>query len=165
MAFKPIETQEELDNIIKARLNREKESLDKKIREEVKAEYQSQINELSTFKTQIEDLQKEIAGYKSTIETEKATQETDKQTIADLQAKIEGFETANLKTRIALNHGLPFDFANRLNGTTEDEITADAEKMADFFVQNKPQPPLKTAEPSLTGEDAAYQNILNNLFN
>ena len=72
--------------------------------------------------------------------------------MADLNAKIAGYETANLRTRIALQNGLPFDLADRLVGTDEDSIKADAERLALFVKPKASAPPLKNIEPNL-GED------------
>lgn len=149
MTFKTIETQEELDRIIQERLSREKEKF---------ADYDA-------IKIRNAELENEIGTLKSTIEETNATTKTHEQTVADLNKKIAEYETASLRTRIALQNGLPVDLADRLVGDDEESIKADAERLAGF-VGKKPQtpPPLKNIEPPL-GDDknTAYKKLLNGL--
>lgn len=90
MSFKAIETQEELDNIIKDRLTRQKQT------------YEEQLKGYDQLKTQYEDLQKEAAGYKSALEEATQKASTSEQLIADLQSKVTSYEQAQLRTKIAL---------------------------------------------------------------
>lgn len=151
--FKAITTQEEFDNAIKERLLRQKESIEKEY-----ADY-------AELKKQNEDLQAEIGGLKTTLsETNKKTENYDKD-IADRDAKIAAFETANLRTRIASENGIPFDLAGRLVGDDEESITADAKRLAELVGNRGADlPPLKDVEPQLgDSEDSAYKSLLDNL--
>ena len=112
--FKSIETQEELDRIIQDRLSRQKESIEK------------QYSDYETLKAEKQELETKAAALQATIEETSTSAKAHEQTLADLNAKITGYETANLRTRIALQNGLPFDLADRLVGTDEDSIKADA---------------------------------------
>lgn len=136
--FKTIETQEELDSVIKDRLERERKSLSEKYSDydELKkknAEYEAQVSKLSEAN--------------KTFETK--TAEYDKQ-INELNSKIKGYETASAKTRIALATGLPYEMAERLSGTTEEEIKKDAETLAKFMGK-------KEAAPTASNEPATYE--------
>jgi hypothetical protein len=51
------------------------------------------------------------------------------QALAQALASAEAAQVAALKYRIALAEGLPADFADRLVGSTEEELREDAEKM------------------------------------
>lgn len=149
MSFKIIETQEELDRIIQDRLTREREKY---------ADY-------DVIKTNNADLEKQISTLQSSIEESNTTAKTHEQTVADLNAKVAGYETANLRTRIALQNGLPIDLADRLIGDDEESIKADAERLAGF-VSKKQQtpPPLKNNEPVLEGDkDGAYKKLIQGL--
>ncbi|EOS7735261.1 capsid assembly scaffolding protein Gp46 family protein [Enterococcus hirae] len=149
MTFKTIETQEELDRIIQERLSREKEK----------------FSDYDAIKIRNAELENEIGTLKSTIEETNAATKTHEQTVADLNKKIAEYETASLRTRIALQNGLPIDLADRLVGDDEESIKADAERLAEF-VGKKQQtpPPLKNQEPSLGEEkDASYKNLIENL--
>lgn len=151
MEFKIIETQEEFDKAIQERLNRQKESIEKQY-----ADY-TEIKERNT------ELEKEVGKLRITLsETTKKTENYDKD-IADLNAKIAGYETANMRTRIALQHGIPFDLAGRLVGEDEESITADAKKLAELVGHKDPIPPLKDVEPNIDDKDGAYKSLLENL--
>lgn len=101
MSFKAIETQEEFDRIISERLSRQKESFEK------------QLADYDQLKTSKADLESQVGTLQSTIEQSKAGQEDYTKQISDLTSKVAGYETANLRTRIALQNGLPYDLADR----------------------------------------------------
>ena len=133
MTFKAIETQEELDRIIQERLSREKGKL---------ADYDK-------IKTRNAVLETEVDALKSTIEETNNAAKTHEQTIADLNKQIAEKETVNLRTRIALQNGLPIDLADRLVGDDEESIKADAERLASFVSKKQTPPPLKNTENNL----------------
>lgn len=132
--FKKIETQEEFDAAIKERLDRERKTLSEKY-----SDYEELKQKNTTYEAQVSKL----SGEKETLEKEKAQFDS---TIAGLNAKIKGYETDSAKTRIALETGLPYELANRLNGNTEEEIRKDAEGLAKL-VSPKQGAPVSTAEP------------------
>ena len=76
--FKPIETQEELNNIIKERLKRERETTEKR--------FEGYISP--------DDHQKAIDEANKAFDDYKKAHESDEQTIADLTAKNKAYETA-----------------------------------------------------------------------
>lgn len=114
MEFTPINSQEELDKVLGARLQRERETVSK--------QFQAQIDEkdqkISGFESQIADLNKKLEGY-----TEQAGK------ITELQTKIKGYETSSAKMRIAHEIGLPYELAERLSGEDEKAMREDAEKL------------------------------------
>lgn len=149
MTFKKIETQEELDRIIQERLNREKEK----------------FSDYDAIKTRNAELENEIGTLKSTLEETNAATKSHEQIVANLNVKIADYETANLRTKIALQNGLPIDLADRLVGTDEESIKADAERLAGFIgTKQQTPPPLKNTEKPLEGgKDGAYKNLIENL--
>lgn len=128
--FKPIETQADLDEIVKARVAREREK----------------YREYDHLKARVAELEKENSGLQSTVESYKDKGASFDKEIAELQMKVSGYETAALKQRIALENGLPFDLANRLIGDTESSLAEDAQKLAGFLRSKDPVPPLKESE-------------------
>lgn len=151
--FTPITTQEEFDKAVQARISREQETISKKY-----ADYDQ-------IKARNAELETEIGTLQSTIEETNAATKSHEQTVADLNQKIAEYETASLRTRIALQNGLPIDLADRLVGDDEESIKADAERLAGF-VGKKQQtpPPLKNQEPPLKeGKDASYKSLIENL--
>lgn len=151
MEFKPITTQEEFDKAIQERLNRQKENIEKQYADyaEIKAKNQELETEVSTLKTALAESNEKAGKYDKDI--------------SDLNAKIAGYETANMRTKIALQHGLPYDFASRLVGEDEESITEDAKKLAELIGSKELIPPLKDVEPPIDGKDGAYKSLLENL--
>ena len=151
MSFKAIETQEEFDRIISERLSRQKESFEK------------QLADYDQLKTAKADLESQVGTLQSTIEQSKAGQEDYTKQISDLTSKVAGYETANLRTRIALQNGLPYDLADRLVGEDEESIKADAERLSSF-VKKQHSAPLKDVEPNIQkDENSAYRKLVEGL--
>ena len=146
--FKPITTQEEFDAAIKARLSREKEK----------------YVDYDQLKSRVEELEKENGGLKSTIEaTNQSKADADKQ-LEVLQNQIAGYETASLRTRVALQHGLPYDLADRLQGNDEESFKADAERLAGFIKPETKVAPVRSTEPVLEKtENTMYKNLIQGL--
>ena len=146
--FKPITTQEEFDAAIKARLSREKEK----------------YVDYDQLKSRVEEWEKENGDLKSTIEaTNQSKEDSDKQ-LEELQSQIAGYETASLRTRVALQYGLPYDLADRLQGTDEDSFKADAERLAGYIKKSQPVAPIRDSEPVLEKtENTLYKNLVQGL--
>ena len=150
--FKILETQEELDSLIKDRIEREREKYSDY--EEIKkknTEYESEISKLTESNKAFETNEIE---YKRSID--------------DLTSKIKGYETDSAKTRIALELGLPYEMASRLSGTTEEEIKKDAESLVKYIRKSEPAPvgsnePVKYSEADST--DQALRQLVRNLSN
>lgn len=142
--FTPIETQEQFDKMIAGRLERAENK--------IRAEY-----------SDYEAIKKSNAKLTTDFEKLKAENDGSKATIAELNKKISGLETSQLRTRIGLEHNIPLEMISRLAGTTEEEIKADAESMAKF-VTNAHTAPLFNNESSGDTEKAAYKNLLGGLI-
>lgn len=152
--FKPIETQEAFDRAVSERIRREQESLTKRYNEE-----------LEQLKARNNELETENGALKTTAEESKNAAAEYDQKITELNAKVNGYETANLRTRIAVQNGLPLDLADRLMGDDEASLKADAQRFAGFMSKPAaPVPPLKNTESQDTsGKDGAYKNLIENL--
>ena len=140
--FKVIESQEQLDEIIKDRLARSEKKWQEKFSGYLSPE---------EVKAQTEDLQKKIDELGNSLNgaTEKAKADADM--IASLEAKNKSYETASVKSRIAYEVGIPFELANKLSGETEEDIRKDAEKLKPFVTQ-KHTPPLRNPESGDAGK-------------
>ena len=148
--FNPITTQEEFDNAIKGRLSREKEK----------------YGDYDQLKSRVAELEEENGGLKSTIEANRQSKADDDKKLEELQNQISGYEMASLRTRIALQYGLPFDLADRLQGTDEESFKVDAERLAGFMKPVSKVAPVKSTEPIVPKEDddrAMYRNLVQNL--
>jgi septal ring factor EnvC (AmiA/AmiB activator) len=148
--FKPITTQEEFDKAIQERLNRQKETIEKQYADyaEIKARNQELETEVGTLKAALAESNEKAGKYDKDI--------------SELNAKIAGYETANLKTKIALELGIPYNLAGRLVGDDEKAIRADAESLSKLIKTQTP-PPLKSTEPTGTGEGAELRNLMKEL--
>ena len=146
--FKPITTQEEFDAAIKERLSREK----------------AKYSDYDQLKSRVTELEEENVGLKSTIESSNQSKaDADKQ-LEEMQKQIAGYETASLRTRVALQHGLPYDLADRLQGTDEESFKADAERLAGFMKRTQPVAPVRETEPVLEKtENTLYKNLIQGL--
>lgn len=157
---KPITTQEELDAIVNEKTNSTVQA--RLSREAKKYEGYTSPDDLAKFKA---DYDKQISDLNGalTVANEKAAKyDTD---IAERDAKIKGYETASVKTRIAHEEGLPYELHSRLTGETEDEIRKDAQSLAKLM-KNSSVPPLAGTEKPVKPQDAkmaAYKELLGNL--
>lgn len=150
--FKVISTQEELDALIKDRIERERKSLSEKY-----SDYDELKKRNTEYEAQVSKLSEANKAY------EAKTAEYDKQ-ISDLSLKIKGYETDSAKTRIALEAGLPYEMAGRLSGSTEEEIKKDAEILAKF-VSKKETAPIRSGEPEKynKSKDDALRTLVRNM--
>nr|DAU03528.1 MAG TPA: major capsid protein [Caudoviricetes sp.] len=147
--FKVIETQEQLNAIIKARLDREKEKY---------ADY-DQLAE------KIKNLETENSNLKQTITDKETSESTSLTRISELEKDVTTWKNKSLKQQIAMKNGLPFDLADRLQGDSEESLNEDAERLASLVnVKNYTQP-LADKEPNfeLKGTDAAWRDVVKNL--
>lgn len=161
--FKAIETQEEFDAAIKARLDRNT----KTVTDEVKKSYEGYLSpdEAKKLTEQVDSLTAQTEGLRQAL-TEKET------AITDLTAKNKAYETASVKARIAHEKGLPYELAERLSGETEQDISADADKLAQFVSAGCMNKFMPTAAPLYNPQgnagdkgtaEAAYMSMLGEL--
>lgn len=133
----PINTQEELDVVIKERLDRERAKFADYDALKAKAAQYDQIN-AQDYPGQLTALQQRFDNTAADLaDLTKRTNEaaaTNQATIEDLQAKLAASELSGVRTRVCIESGLPFHLAGRLKGSTEEEIKADAAELAKFVV-------------------------------
>lgn len=151
--FKIIETQEQLDSVIKGRLEREREKSN------------AQITELSDkLEKQTAESQKQISELtKALNEAKEARTDFDK-LIEEKDAKIKSYELHSVKTQIAHELGLSYEAVDFLKGSNEEEIRKSAESLKDL-VGTKTAPlaaevPVATEKDS---KDAALRSMVRNM--
>lgn len=146
--FKAIETQEQLDTIIKARLDREK----------------SKYADYDSLAEKIKNLETENLNLKDTISAKEESESTNLNRIAELEKSVSGWEAKALKQQVAIKYGLPFDLADRLQGDSEESLNEDAERLASLVnVKNYTQPLADTEPATAGGVDAAWRDVVKNL--
>ena len=146
--FKPIETQEELNEFVAKRVEQAKRNAS----EEMKVTIEELSSKNKTYEEQIATLTAQLKE-----QTEKSSGKED--TIKDLQAKVQSYETASAKTRIAVNAGLKMEYADRLRGETEEEWEEDAALLAKDFASAKPTAPFGSSEPVITKEHSSRNDF------
>ena len=146
--FKVIETQEQLDAVLGERLKRERET--------VRKEFDGFLSP--------EDAAKKYAGYLSPdAEKEKYKDYLSPEEAAKKDAKIKGYETDSVKTRIAHEAGLSYDAVNFLKGEDEDSIRKSAETLKSLIGASNVAPLASTESSISNAQEVALKNTLKGL--
>lgn len=134
MDFEPITTQEKLDELLAA----ERAKFEGYASPENVAEYEKRIKTLTDKAAKLE------------------------KTNAELDSANKAHELNALKNKVARESGLRYELADRLSGTTEEELRADAQKLAEYTAVTAP---LKSTEGSdgMAGVNGAYRSMLNDI--
>lgn len=155
--FKVIETQEQFNEAISGRLQRERASLEKKYEGFLSPEEVSR---------QTDGLNATIAELNKTIETEKKTASTkigdlEKQ-VSELTAKNKNYEKDSVKIRIAHEAGLSYDAIGFLQGDDEESILKSAETLKGLIGASGGAAPLASTETDNNSKDetAEYKQLL-----
>lgn len=155
--FKVIETQEDFDKAIKARLAQKDRELAEQYKDYLSPE------QVETLKT---DFKKELDEANDLVAKAKATLEEKTKAYAELETRAATAESTLLKQKVAHANNLPLELATRLIGTSEEELTKDAEALAGLL---KPAstPPLRTSEGGTPGiavnNGAQYMGLLSSI--
>lgn len=146
--FKVIETQEQLEEVLKDRLKRERDT--------VKKDYEGYLSP--------QDVEEKYKGYLSPDDVEKKYKDhLSPEKVAELNAKIKGYETDSVKMRIAHEAGLSYEAVQFLRGEDEESIKKSAESLKGL-VGASHAAPLASTEPSgVNAENAAIKNVLKGL--
>lgn len=140
--FKPINTQDEFDTAIQARLERERKKFDG---------YETYKDKAAKYDA--------IAGKDYEGQIKKLTDD-----LGAMTTRATSAEGALLRTRIAREFHIPDDLADRLTGEDEAALRADAELLAKFTTTHRPTAPLANTDPApKAGTDAAMKSLLNTL--
>ena len=151
--FTPIETQEAFDKAIQKRLAQKDRELADQYKDylspddvaALKAEYENRIREAGEAVKKAEGRIKEKEG-----------------TVSELTKRAEMAEASLLKNRIAYEHKIPAGLAERMIGTTEEELNKDAERLSELIKEASHAsitPPLHTSEPFMGAGSSGNQMI------
>ena len=146
--FKVIETQEQLEEVLRDRLKRERETTRKEfdgfLSPDAAAEkYKGYLSP--------EDVEAKFKDHLSPDEASK------------LRAKIKGYETDSVKTRIAHETGLSYEAVQFLRGEDEESIRKSAESLKGLVGANNTAPLASLEQPLGNATDAALKNTLKGL--
>lgn len=146
--FTPINTQEEFDNRIRERLNREKETVSGRFQEQIT----QKDGEIAKLKQDMEALNGQLTEANQKISG-----------IPALEDKIKGYERASVKNKVAREVGIPYELAERLNGETEDDIRKDAEAMKKLIGSPKTAPLRNTDDNGGDKTKSAWAKVAQDL--
>lgn len=139
--FTPITSQEQLNEVIGKRLEEITAREERKAAEKY-ADYNDLKSQVASMTEQLQKQTETINGHKAEVD--------------DLNAKLHAYETASVKTAVALELGLPYQMASRLNGEDEDAIRADAHAMVKLIGASNQPAPLGSAGQA-SGKDTRDQ--------
>ena len=152
--FKVIETQEEFDKAIKERLARKEKELAETYKEYLSPDKASSLKE--EYEKKLAEANKKLDEVSEKLKSHDAI-------VSELTDRATKAETSLMKSRIAHESGVPIELAERLVGSTEDELKKDAETLA-AFMKPASAPPARTTEtPKANTSDAAMMQLLQNL--
>ncbi|KAA9238582.1 MULTISPECIES: capsid assembly scaffolding protein Gp46 family protein [Aerococcus] len=146
--------------------------LEKTAVDSIMAEYGKSINTYKDQEAELEALkeQNKVLEQASQDASNKYTQlesslQEKQASIDDLTKQLDGANLQNLRVQAALDNGLPYTFADRLKGSDEESLKADAKSFAELY-NNKPnpEPPMKSTEPN-NGSVNPYAQMADNLIN
>lgn len=161
--FIEIKTQEEFDNRMKDRLERERKTTEEKVRQE----FASQLSELETLKAEKTQWGQKEEEYKKTAKENADSIASMTSQLAAEQSKVKAFQKNELRQKIASEEGLPVTLAGRIQGETEDEMKEDAKALAEVFKANNnkglPMANLDNGGGNGSQKDKAYKDMLKDL--
>lgn len=153
--FKIIETQEDFDKAIQSRLKQKDRELADKYKDYLSPDDVTALK--ADYDKQLEDANKLVEEANNKLSTFD-------ETVSNLTQRAETAENKLLKNKVAYENKLPIELSDRLIGSTEEELKADAEKLSGIL---KPQghgaPPLYTGtQTSQSGNtyDAGMAEVL-----
>jgi len=161
-------TQDDVNDIVGKRLEKEAKKWQEK--------YSNYYSE-DDLATKTEELTKKITELGNSLEEAQKKEQSNTEILADkeklisdLQDQIKQHETDSVKTRheleqiqIGLANGLPLELCNRLQGTTAEEMTADAVKMAQYLGKPASMPARNPEAVESDGVAAAFKALNPNL--
>ena len=96
------------------------------------------------------NLEKQVETLQEKLNTANRTISDNAKTAAELRKRAESAEGALLRVRVAHANNIPLEMAERLTGSTEEELTADAKALSKFVAPPTPPvvAPLASTEPT-----------------
>lgn len=151
--FKPINTQEEFDAAVKDRLDRQAAKF---------ADY----DDLKAAKKELDELKgkkldEQLAALQAEYDKAKTTLADHDKIVSDLTTRATTAEHKLKQREIAHAAGIPVELADRINGSTDEEMTKDAEMLAKFAKGGGSVLPLGNPEGSGSKDPlaAAYSSL------
>jgi len=144
--FKPINSQEELESVLKDRLNRQNEKHSREM-----AELKAKYADFDQLKAQNEESNAKISSLNDELSQTKEKMAGLDTQIAERDAKIKAYELSATKARVASEFGLSLAATQFLQGTDEDALRQSAESLKNLVGATVRTPKI-SGEPAGTGE-------------
>ena len=141
--FKEIKTQEELDNIIKERINREQ------------AKYEEKLKNYNS-------IEKELIELKETTLKEQEKMKSLNNDLEKVNKIVEEYKLKEIKNTMAFKYNIPYELSDRLRGKTIEQIENDAENLSNLVRKEPAIQPLKDIENTQNSRNG-FQILLENL--
>lgn len=157
--FKPITTQDELDAVLKDRIAREAAKY---------ADYET----LKAAKKELDELKgkkldEKLSALQADYDKAKSTLADHEKIVTELTTRATKAEHSLKQREIAQANGIPYELADRIGGTTEEEMKKDAETLAKFVKGAGSVLPLGNPEGSSGSQDpkgAAYLSFAKSII-
>lgn len=103
--------------------------------------------------------------FQGTINTLTTERDNNAATVAQLQGELNTYRQRELRGRIAAERGVPLEMADRITGSTEQEMQADAERLLGIIRTIRGPAPLadNTDPVPKNAVEAGLKNMLNQL--
>ena len=148
-----------------------KEALDAAIAAAIKAEHEA---EKTKYGGTAAELAEQLSTAQKDANEKKKIYDQQNDTLQDLQKQVKGYESRQLKEKIAREAGLPYELAGRLSGDDEAALKTDAESLVKLLGKGKGAAgvsPLANAEPAAgssgssntDGKAAAWRSLAKQL--
>ena len=159
--FKVIESQEQFDEAIKKRIEQADRTTKEAFKDYLSPEEVKKLKD--DFDVQIKDMQKKNKEDLDALKNQMATDSEKLNKVNELEGKCQEYELKITRYNVAHEKGIPFEFAERLVGTTKEELEKDAESISSF-VKTKGAPPLRipTGDES-TSTELSLKTLLSDL--
>lgn len=155
MEFTPIQTQEELNAVISARLKEEKSRNEKKYADFISPD---------DFTTKTADMTKQIADLQKALKDANEKNSANDSLLAERDATIKQYELNAIKTKVSAEKGFSYDAIEFLKGNNEEEIRNSADAL-NSLIGTRTAPLANPDGANANSEQAALKGMLNNLFN
>lgn len=154
--FKPITTQEEFDEAIKERLNRQNIQHRKELDDLNRQLANAKNADVGSYEKQVHDLTDLLNKANDQIKNHEKE-------IAERDTKIKAYEIGSEKTKIAHEFDLPYEAIGFLRGDDSASIRASAEALKNLV--GKSVPPMASGEPAAGGKENQHENAIRNMLN
>lgn len=122
------------------------------------------INTQEEFEAAVEAAYGNVKDLQQQITTLTGERDTHAAQLANLQKEVDGYKLRDTQRRIALDKGIPAELADRITGSDEEAMKADADRLLGVIRGIRGPAPL--AEPGSNAgkeKDAALREVLQSL--